>query len=249
MVLGIDLGSRTVKAVFLKNGKIEDFQIALGGSDPYNTAVSLLKRYPKCPVVATGYGRHILKEEWADKVITEIKAHAIGARFFFPSCRTVIDMGGQDSKVIALDESGQFVNFQMNDKCAAGTGKFLEVMAQTLGYPIDMFARVGINETRPARINSMCTVFAESEVISLVSKRVRKEAIVLGLHESIAGRIASMVNRVGVTADVVFSGGVARNPTMVALLERKLKTELKVADAPDMIGALGAAIAGGSLNN
>jgi len=249
MVLGIDLGSRTVKAVFLKNGEIEDSQIALGGSDPYNTAVSLLKKYPKCPVVATGYGRHILEEEWADKVITEIKAHAIGARFFFPSCRTVIDMGGQDSKVIALDESGQFVNFQMNDKCAAGTGKFLEVMAQALGYPIDTFARVGINETRPARISSMCTVFAESEVISLVSKQVRKEAIVRGLHEAIAGRIASMVNRVGVEKDVVFSGGVARNPTMIALLEKKLKTKLKVADAPDIIGALGAAIAGESLNN
>lgn len=140
------------------------------------------------------------------------------------------------------DESGQFVNFQMNDKCAAGTGKFLEVMAQALGYPIDIFARVGINETKPARINSMCTVFAESEVVSLVSKRVKKEAIVLGLHEAIAGRIASMANRVGVTADVVFSGGVARNPTMVALLERKLKTKLKVADAPDIIGALGAAL-------
>ena len=249
MVLGIDLGSRTVKAVLLRNGEIEDSQVTLGGSDPYDTAVSLLKKYPKCPVVATGYGRHVLKKEWADKVVTEIKAHAIGARYLFPSCRTVIDMGGQDSKVIALDESGQFVNFQMNDKCAAGTGKFLEIMAQTLGYPIDIFARVGINETKPARINSMCTVFAESEVISLVSKRVKKEAIVLGLHDAIAGRIASMVNRVGVVPDVVFSGGVARNSTMVTLLERKLKTKLKVADAPDIIGALGAALAADGMTN
>jgi len=249
MIVGIDLGSRTVKTVFLRNGEIEDTHIALGGSDPYEMAVSLLKRYPRCPVSATGYGRHSLKEAGADMVITEIKAHAIGARYLFPSCRTVIDMGGQDSKVIALDESGQFVNFQMNDKCAAGTGKFLEVMAQALGYPIDDFARVGINETRPERINSMCTVFAESEVISLVSKRVKKEAIVLGLHEAIGGRIASMVNRVGVERDVVFSGGVARNPTMIALLEKKLKTALKVADAPDMIGALGAALAADGLKN
>ena len=249
MVVGIDLGSRTVKTVFLRNSEIEDTHIALGGSDPYEIAVSLLQRYPQCPVSATGYGRHSLKEAGADMVITEIKAHAIGARYLFPSCRTVIDMGGQDSKVISLDESGQFVNFQMNDKCAAGTGKFLEIMAQALGYPIDDFARVGIHEARPARINSMCTVFAESEVISLVSKRVKKEAIVLGLHESIAGRIASMVNRVGVEKDVVFSGGVARNPTMIALLEKKLEMTLKVADAPDMIGALGAALAADGLKN
>jgi len=130
MVLGIDIGSRTVKTVLLDKQKIEDFQVALGGSDPYKTAVSLLKKYPKCPIAATGYGCHSLEDNWADTIITEIKAHAIGARYFFPSCRTVIDVGGQDSKVIALDDSGQFVNFQMNDKCAAGTGKFLEVMAK-----------------------------------------------------------------------------------------------------------------------
>ncbi len=249
MVVGVDLGSRTVKAVLLRNGEIEDARVVLGGSDPYDTAVSLLKRYPKCPVVATGYGRHALKETWAQRVITEIKAHAIGARYLFPACRTVIDVGGQDSKVIALDEAGNFINFQMNDKCAAGTGKFLEIMAQSLGYDIEAFARVGLAETRPVPINSMCTVFAESEVISLVSKRARKPAIVRGLHEAMATRVASMVNRVGVVKEVVFSGGVARNPTMVALLEQKLGTDLKVAPEPDITGALGAALSADRLAN
>ncbi len=249
MVVGIDLGSRTVKAVFLRNGVIEDAQVVLGGSDPYETAVSLLKRYPRCPVIATGYGRHALKETWAEKVITEIKAHAIGARYLFPSCRTVIDVGGQDSKAIALDANGNFTNFQMNDKCAAGTGKFLEIMAQSLGYDIDEFARVGLRETRAVPINSMCTVFAESEVISLISKRVKKAEIALGLHEAMVTRVASMANRVGVVKDVVFSGGVARNPTMVSLLEKKLKTEVKVAAAPDITGALGAALAAEGMLN
>jgi len=243
MVVGIDVGSRTVKAVLLREGEIREPRVALGGSDPYETAVSLLKEYPRCPVVATGYGRHTLREGWADRVITEIKAHTLGARYLFPGCRTVIDVGGQDSKVIALDADGQFVNFQMNDKCAAGTGKFLEIMAQSLGYEMDTFARVGLGEMSSVKINSMCTVFAESEVISLLSRRVGKAAIVRGLHEAMASRIASMANRVGVVEDVVFSGGVARNPTMVALLEERLKLKVKVAEAPELIGALGAALA------
>ena len=251
MVVGIDIGSRTVKTVLLRNGEIDDAQVTLGGSDPYETALSLLKRYPPCPVAATGYGRHGLKEgeTRAALIITEIKAHALGARYLFSGCRTVIDVGGQDSKVIALDESGRFVNFQMNDKCAAGTGKFLEVMAQSLGYDMDTFARMGLGDVMPVPINSMCTVFAESEVISLVSKRVEKAAIVRGLHEAMAGRIAAMAGRVGVTEDVVFSGGVARNPTMVALLEKRLRTRLKIAEAPDIIGALGAALAAEGLKN
>ena len=252
MVIGIDVGSRTVKAVLFRNGEIDDAQVTLGGSDPYETALSLLRHYPRCPVAATGYGRHSLKEGEANAklVITEIKAHALGARYFFPRCRTVIDVGGQDSKVIALDTAGNFTNFQMNDKCAAGTGKFLEVMAQSLDYDMEAFAHVGLGDTvEPVQINSMCTVFAESEVISLVSRRVEKAAIVRGLHEAMATRVASMANRVGVVKEVVFSGGVAKNPTMVALLERRLKTELKVAEAPDIIGALGAALAMEGLKN
>ncbi len=245
MVVGIDIGSRTVKTVFLRNGEIDDARVKPGGSDPYEVALSLLRHYPRCPVAATGYGRHGLKEgeTKADLVITEIKAHALGARYLFPSCRTVIDVGGQDSKVIALDASGQFTNFQMNDKCAAGTGKFLEVMAQSLGYDMDTFSRVGLGEVEPVPINSMCTVFAESEVISLVSRRVDKAAIVRGLHEAMANRIASMANRVGVVKDVVFSGGVARNPTIVELLRKRLKADIKVPEAPDIVGALGAALA------
>ena len=245
MVVGIDIGSRTVKAVLFRDGRIDDASVAPGGSDPFETALAILKRYPRCPVAATGYGRHSLKEggTGTSLVITEIKAHALGARHLFPACRTVIDVGGQDSKVISLDAGGNFTNFQMNDKCAAGTGKFLEVMAQGLGYDLDTFARVGLGDVTPARINSMCTVFAESEVISLVSRRVDKAAIVRGLHEAMAGRVAAMANRVGVVKDVVFSGGVAKNPTMVFLLEKRLRVPLKVAEAPDIVGALGAALA------
>lgn len=251
MVIGVDVGSRTVKAVLFRNGVIDDAQVALGGSDPYETVLSLLRRYPRCTVAATGYGRHSLKEGEVQTrlTITEIKAHALGARYFFPNCRTVIDVGGQDSKVIALDPAGNFTNFQMNDKCAAGTGKFLEVMAQSLDYDMETFARVGLGNVTPVRINSMCTVFAESEVISLVSRRVEKASIVRGLHEAMATRVASMANRVGVVKDVVFSGGVAKNPTMVALLEERLKIRLKVAETPDIVGALGAALAAEGLKN
>ncbi len=245
MVIGIDIGSRTVKCVVMERGEIGEFQVKVGGSDPYDTAISLLKQYPSCSIAATGYGRHSLKESGfpVKLVITEIKAHTLGARHLFPTCRTVIDVGGQDSKVIALDQAGNFTNFQMNDKCAAGTGKFLEIMAQNLGYELDTFARVGLDVSQPVRINSMCTVFAESEVISLLSKRIDKAAITKGLHEAMAGRIAAMARRVGVTEDVVFSGGVARNPTLVKLLEEKLMVKIKVPREPDITGAIGAALA------
>ncbi|HFQ80562.1 MAG TPA: 3-hydroxyacyl-ACP dehydratase, partial [Desulfobacterales bacterium] len=129
MAVGIDLGSRTIKLAVIRDGEIVDEQLTESGFDPYTQARGMLEKYGAKKIVATGYGRHLAREHFAHEVITEIKAHALGARYFFPRCRTVVDIGGQDSKVIALDKKGRVSNFQMNDKCAAGTGRFLEIMA------------------------------------------------------------------------------------------------------------------------
>ena len=195
-------------------------------------------------VVATGYGRHLARERLGCSVITEIKAHALGASRLFPTCRTVIDIGGQDSKVIRV-ESGRQVNFEMNDRCAAGTGRFLEVMAATLGYTLSEFGQEALAAPASVAINSMCTVFSESEVISLIAGGESKQSIALGLHESIVNRLLALVGRVGVEPPVVLTGGVARNPCIRALLERRLGVPLLVPEEPQIVGALGAALSAG----
>jgi len=196
-------------------------------------------------VVATGYGRHLARERLGFPVITEIKAHALGAARLFPECRTVIDIGGQDSKVIRL-ENGRQVNFEMNDRCAAGTGRFLEVMAVTLGYTLAEFGADALTAPQSVSINSMCTVFSESEVISLIASGMGKQSIALGLHESIVNRLLALVGRVGAEPQVVLSGGVALNPCIRVLLERRLALPLLVPDEPQIVGALGAALSAGN---
>lgn len=239
---GIDIGSRTVKMVVMKNREVEDFQVRDSGHDPCAQALELIRFYnPKC-LVATGYGRHALELDTAYKVITEIKAHAIGVRHLYPNCRTVIDVGGQDSKVISLSEGGKVIDFKMNDRCAAGTGRFLEVMAQALGFTIEEFGEKALSATESVKINSMCTVFAESEVISLMSRRVPLLSIALGVHNAIADRLSSLVCKVDVVPDVVFTGGVANNPCVRRLLEERLKQKILVPQHPEIVGALGAAV-------
>ncbi len=243
---GLDIGSRTTKIAVVESGQLVHSRVVDTGTDPLARARELLADLPglghgPAPVVATGYGRHLARERLGFPVITEIKAHALGASHLFPACRTVIDIGGQDSKVIRV-EAGRQVNFEMNDRCAAGTGRFLEVMAVTLGYTVAEFGPAALAGSEPVSISSMCTVFAESEVISLIARGVDKHSIALGLHDSIVQRLVAMVGRVGVEPEAVLTGGVAQNECVRVLLERRLGLRLLVPEHPQLTGALGAAL-------
>ena len=185
----------------------------------------------------------------AISTVTEIKAHARGAKAVFPNFSTLLDIGGQDSKAIAVNEKGRVKKFEMNDRCAAGTGKFLEIMAKTLGFSIKNFGDEALSADTALSINSMCTVFAESEVTSLIAKGAKPREIARGLHVSVVNRAAAMINRVRVSSnpagkggDLVFTGGVANNPCMVKLISEKLECEVKVPENPQMMGAYGAAL-------
>lgn len=225
----------------LDDGRLAGFRIVDTGTDPLARARELLDGSQADEFVATGYGRHLAKERFGCEVVTEIRAHALGASRLFPGCRTVIDIGGQDSKVIRV-ENGRQSAFEMNDRCAAGTGRFLEVMAMTLGYRLEEFGPEAQQAGEAASISSMCTVFSESEVVSLIARGSDKRRIALGLHESVVGRLLALVGRVGVEAPVVLTGGVARNPCIRALLGQRLGIELLVPDEPHITGALGAAL-------
>ncbi len=246
MKVGIDLGSRTIKIAIIQHGRLVDQQLAESSFNPYDQALSMIKKYKTRKIVATGYGRHLAQKHFAHEVITEIKAHAIGARHFFPACRTVIDIGGQDSKVISLDKKGRISNFLMNDKCAAGTGRFLEIMAGALGFTLDEFGLAALESDSEEGINSMCTVFAESEVISMKNQGIPARDIARAVHLSVVNRITGMLNRIGLEGEIVFSGGVARNPCIVQMLRERLgDVTLQSPPAPDIVGAVGAAIHAG----
>jgi len=197
-------------------------------------------------LVATGYGRHMLGDSHGAPVISEIKAHAKGAYFFHNEVKTVIDLGGQDSKVIKMGDDGGFTDFRMNDKCAAGTGKFLEIAANRLGLDMQTFANAGFDATKELTISSMCAVFAESEVISLIAKKESLANICWGVHESIASRLASMAKKFVVKENdcIVFTGGGALNPFLHHMLELKLERKILVPEHPQLIGAVGAALSG-----
>ncbi len=246
MAIGIDLGSRTIKLAVIRDGEIVDQQLTESGFDPYSQAREMLKRYGAAKIVATGYGRHLAHEHFADEVITEIKAHALGARYFFPFCRTVVDIGGQDSKVIGLDKKGRVSNFQMNDKCAAGTGRFLEIMAASLGFSLNDFGAAALKSKTEVMINSMCTVFAESEVISMKNRGIPTVDIARGVHHSVVNRLAAMLERLGYDEEIVFSGGVARNPCIGHMLQKCLGERARIISPPDpdLMGAIGAALHG-----
>jgi len=198
-------------------------------------------------IVATGYGR--INVPFADKSITEITCHALGANWLNPGTRTVIDIGGQDSKVISIDENGRVVDFIMNDKCAAGTGRFLEVMAQALGVKTEELGNESLKSKKKITISSMCTVFAESEVISLVAEGCAKEDIIRGLHKAISNRICSMACRLRLENIITLTGGVAKNTGMVQALKKRLKAKVYVPEEPQIVGALGAAIAARKIVN
>ena len=242
MHIGIDLGSRAIKLAVVSEGKLLGSEVVESSFEPHKQAAELIARYQSSQVVATGYGRHLAQKHFAQQVITEIKAHALGSRYFFPACRAILDVGGQDSKVISLDEKGRVAQFQMNDKCAAGTGRFLEIMAASLGYSLEEFATAAATSSRDIPINSMCAVFAESEVVSLRNRGFAAEDIARAIHLSIADRLVNMLERLGLRGELVFSGGVARNGFLVALLANRLGRSVHVPDAPEIVGALGAAL-------
>ena len=245
---GIDIGSRSIELIVIEGADIIESRQTDSGFEPLSGALSLLEGVLYDRIMATGYGRHLFEISFEAPTVTEIKAYAVGAKALFPHVRTILDIGGQDSKAISLSEEGRVVKFEMNDRCAAGTGKFLEIMAQTLGYGLDWFGAESLKATKEIQISSMCTVFAESEVPSLVSKGERREDIALGVHRSVVRRAASMLKRVSVQEPILFAGGVARNPCMRLLMEEALGKSLLVPENPQMVGALGAAILAGGVH-
>jgi len=249
IVAGIDIGSLSSEAVILKDGEIISYSIVPTGADTQRAAgacmqealeMAHLKLEDISATVATGYGR--ISVPFATKTITEITCHARGAHQLFPSARTVIDMGGQDSKVISIDTDGRVLDFVMNDKCAAGTGRFLEVMAGALEVELVEMGERSIRAKNGVVISSMCTVFAESEVISLIARGCSKNDIIRGLHEAISKRIFTMAGKLRIEKPIAMTGGVAKNRGIVDALGRFLKSAIHVPEEPQIVGALGAAL-------
>jgi len=252
LVAGVDIGSTTAKAVVIKDGKPVSSSITLTGADCNAAADKVLtktleqiglKRSDLNYVVSTGYGRRAI--DFGNETVTEISANAKGAIFLGSArgqVKSIIDVGGQDTKAIILDDNGRITNFVMNDKCAAGTGRFLEVIANVLQEPMDNFVKLSMESKEPATINSTCTVFAESEVISLIAKKIPKGDIIAGIHKSVAKRISDMAKAAGIKPIVFFDGGGARNLALKIAIEKELGYELFIPDHPQIIVALGAAI-------
>ena len=239
---GIDIGSRTIKLVTIEGREIITSLLADTTHDPIGQCKRLMGQTSFDRILATGYGRHFFETQFDVPTVTEIKAFARGAKAIFPECRTILDIGGQDTKVIALNEKGGVTKFEMNDRCAAGTGIFLEIIAKTLGYDLEAFGKEALKPESRVQINSMCTVFAQSEVTSLLAKGQRREDIALGIHIAILNRTLSLLKRVSTEKEIVFAGGVARNPCLRYLLEEALGKKIQVPQDPQMVGAYGAAI-------
>jgi predicted CoA-substrate-specific enzyme activase len=249
--VGIDVGSITTKAAALDGDRLLGDRIVATGYNAERSGRLVFERLLEelgvaatevGSIVATGYGRSRIG--FAQRTVTEITCHAAGAHYLDPAVRSVIDIGGQDSKAIALDERGQVRDFAMNDKCAAGTGRFLEVMARALEVGLDQFGELARQAGRPAGISSLCTVFAESEVISLIAKGETRENIVAGIHEAVAARVVAMAGRLNLGPPVMMTGGVSRNAGLVRALEKKLGRPLTVSAKAQVTGAIGAAVLG-----
>ncbi|MFQ6057584.1 MAG: acyl-CoA dehydratase activase [Anaerolineae bacterium] len=246
---GVDVGASSGEVVILDGREIISYSIVPTGFNSRRAAHLALekalagtdvRRDQIGPIVATGYGR--VSIDFAQRRVTEISCYARGINHLYPEVRTVIDVGGQDSKVIAVNARGRAVDFAMNDKCAAGTGRFLEVMARALELEVEELGEISLQARNPVSITSTCTVFAESEVVSLVAEGREREDIVAGLHRAIARRIAGMVKRVGLVPPVAMAGGVAKNIGVVRAIEEEIGEKLIVPEEPQIIGALGAAL-------
>jgi (R)-2-hydroxyacyl-CoA dehydratese activating ATPase len=246
---GIDIGSNTAKAALIKNDQLLDTHVISTGYNPLKAGIKVFKSLLKktetsktdiTAIVSTGYGRASI--DFADKTMTEIICHGVGAHFMNSEVKGVIDVGGQDSKAILLDNSGNIENFAMNDKCAAGTGRFLEVMANALEVNLDQLGDFALKADNPSKISSICTVFAESEVISMIAAQHKRENIIAGIHESAAARIAILAAKVKIKEPVIMTGGVAKNKAMISALEKRLGIQITAGKLPQENGAIGAAI-------
>ena len=240
---GIDIGSRTIGVVVVDGeGRPVADRLADTGYDPLAEARTVLAGLCFDRIMATGYGRSLFEVAYAAPTVTEIKAHARAAGALFDGVAGVLDIGGQDSKAIALDGSGRVTKFEMNDRCAAGTGKFLEVMARALGFSLSAFAEEALAACGEAAVSSMCTVFAESEVTSLLARGGDRREIARGLHRSVVRRAVAMLNRVVPRGPLVFSGGVAHNVCVRTLLAEELQRPILLPERPQLAGAYGAAL-------
>ena len=249
-VMGIDSGSTSTNAVIMDTDKkiIASTVVRTGAKSADSAARALeevlraagLSRGDLSYIVSTGYGR--VSIDFADENVTEISCHGRGAHYFNPSIRTILDIGGQDSKAIHLNSSGEVTDFVMNDKCAAGTGRFLEMIARTLEIDISELGPAALNSTEEIEITSMCSVFAESEVISLIANNKEKPDIAWGVCKAIANKAYSLLKRVGMEKEFMMTGGVAKNPGVVKAVEDRIGASLYICDEPEIVGAAGAAL-------
>jgi len=249
-VAGVDVGSTATKAVLLDgNGKIVGTGICPTGANVVRAAERVfseacktagVEEYDVAYVIGTGYGRY--KVPFGHAQVTEISCHAKGANALFPATRTIVDIGGQDTKAIKVSPNGDVLDFCMNDKCAAGTGRFLEAAATVLDLGLDAIGDVSLRSTAPLKITNVCTVFVESEIVSHLAKGEKVEDILGGVHNAIAGRSVALLRRVGIEDEVTFTGGVSRNAGMVHALAARLNTRINVNPMSQFVGALGAAM-------
>lgn len=246
--IGVDSGSVATKGVLFDGEKIVKKIIVPTGWSPMTTANEVYEKLKEGipeeeikKVVGTGYGRGVM--DFADKKVTEITCHSKGIHFINNDVRTILDIGGQDSKVINLDEDGNVVNFLMNDKCAAGTGRFLEVTSNILGSDITKIDELA-RGNNPVNISSMCTVFAESEIVSLLAQNVPTGEVAAGILKSIANKSTSMLSRGEIVDKVAFTGGLAKSSELVRMVSEIIGKEIFLAEDTQIIGALGAAVIG-----
>jgi predicted CoA-substrate-specific enzyme activase len=247
---GVDVGSTQTKALILdQERRVRGRALIHTGANVSRAAeAAFLKALEDAGVprdevgyvIGTGYGRY--KVTFGDAQVTEITCHARGAQFLFPGTRTVIDMGGQDTKGIKVGPTGEVLDFCMNDKCAAGTGRFMAAAAEVMGLPLEEIGQVSLRATTPVRLTSVCTVFVESDILSYVAQKKAVEDILAGVHKAVAARTVALVRRVGIEEEITFTGGVARNGGMVAALESTLGRRLNVSPEAHYMGALGAAL-------
>ena len=246
---GVDIGSTMTKAVLIDGaGSLLSSVRGPTGAEHRQLANEVMRQTLRQAglqiddvsyIVATGYGR--LNVPFADRQITELSCHARGVTSLFPNSRTAIDIGGQDAKCMRI-ENGRLVDFVMNDKCAAGTGRFLEVTATTLAIKLEDMGQISLKATRKIPISNLCTVFAQQEVVALLSRGEKLENILAGLHDALASRVVALARRLGIKPDLVLTGGVAKNIGMVKAMKESLGCEILVPEEPLLTGALGAAI-------
>ena len=254
---GIDIGSQSTDVVIIdENKKIVSYSIVPSGavhSDASLRAFNVACQQANCKIedidyiVSTGYGRKNVS--FAQKNITEITCHVKGTFFLNPNIRTILDIGGQDSKVIKVSSDGNVLDFIMNEKCAAGTGRFLETIARVLDVDLEDMGPKALESKKSVKLSSTCTVFAESEVISKIAEGAEIEDILNGVHESISDRAIAMLQKLGIEDTIAMTGGVAKNVGVVSSISKKLKTDIYVPNEPQIIGALGAAIFAYEKNN